>query len=136
MKNILLFLVLIALTVACQRDESIGPPELLHQRWHLSKTRAVNTNAWISYDTDGIYDTEYRPDGALVHRKDGIVQARQCCSANKFERDGARIYYSDLTICPFVRCSGPQAEATITILSGQLLELTTDQRVTQYVAIR
>lgn len=136
MKNALLLLVLAILAIACQKDESIGPPKLLYQRWHLDRTKPIGSEAWIVYNLDGIYDTEYRPDGTLVHRKDGVIQTMTCCSASRFERNGARINYLDFAICPQVRCSGSQTEVTITFLSDQLLELTTDQRVTQYKAVR
>jgi hypothetical protein len=138
MKKVLSFVFLLAVLLgACQKDEGIGHPELLYKRWYLSRTRLVDNTNWLYYDTDGIYDTEYRPDGRLVHRKDGVIRTMPCCSATKFERSGKKIKYLDFEVCSYAQCSSlPENEATITYLSNELLELTTDQRVAQYTAVR
>ena len=83
------------------------------------------------YDTDAYYDTEYRPDGTLIYRRNNIVTSAPCCADNRFERNGVIIQYSEQESCPNVRCA-LTANATITILKDNLLELQTGDRITQY----
>lgn len=137
MKNVLLFFVLTILTASCQRDESIGPPELLYQRWHLSKIRAVNSSAWIFYDTDGMYDTEYRLDGTLIYRKNGVLISANCCSPTQFSRSKTTISYDDPNHCPFSLCAGIlKKKETIEQLTGDLLELNDGTYITQYRSVK
>ncbi len=136
MKNGLIFtLLLTILLVSCQKDTDIGPADLLYQRWHLDRVRGVNDNFWILYDTDGYYDTEYRRDGTLIHRKDGVIKPASCCEARLYERSGIIIQYSDFVTCPTVFCA-PAQKTTITLLSDNLLELQDGQRIAQYTSVK
>ncbi|WP_461112663.1 hypothetical protein [Spirosoma jeollabukense] len=122
---------ILLLAGACRSEGSIGPSDLLYKRWHLLQSRGVNDTAWVMYDTDAYYDTEYRTDGSLIYRRNGVVTSGPCCAGNRFERKGVIIQYSDSISCPNVRC-GPTLIATITILKDNLLELQTGDRVSQY----
>ena len=120
---------------ACHKDTSIGPADLLYQRWHLERVKSIDDGAWISYDTDGYYDTEYQPDGTLIHRKDGVVKPTACCEAGRYERSGVIIQYSDFLACSTVFCA-PAKSSTIAILRDNLLELNDGQRITQYTPVK
>lgn len=135
MKNPLLFLIVITLCIACQKDENIGPRDLLYQRWHLERAKRVGDSAWFSYDTDGFYDTEYRPDGTLVYRKDGAIIQAGCCSPTQFDRTETIINYKGWRTCPQVRCK-LTTNATITRVSDDLLELSDDIYITQYNSVK
>lgn len=128
-------MLLVVLFGACQKDETIGPPELLYQRWQVDRTKPIGSDTWMMYNLDGIYDTEYRPDGALVHRKDGVIQTAKCCSASRFERNQNVIQYSEFVACALVLCNSTKI-SQITILQQNLLELQTEDRVTQYSPIK
>ena len=83
------------------------------------------------YNTDGYYDTEYRSDGELIYRKDGVVVLTSCCSGGRFSRNGLIIEYTDFPSCPSVRCSNAST-SLITILAPDLLELQNGNTITQY----
>lgn len=137
MKNFLLLLVLTALSIACQKDDSIGPPELLYQRWSLFQTKRIGDNAWISYDTDAQYDTEYRSDGVLLYRRNGVLIPANCCIPTQFSRNQTSISYNDPNHCPFSLCAGvPKTKVTITQLTGDLLELNDGTYITQYRSVK
>ncbi|MVM39076.1 hypothetical protein GO730_18570 [Spirosoma sp. HMF3257] len=133
MKNLLLSVaLLLTLVVGCHSDDSIGPASLLYKRWHVFQTRGVNDSTWAVYDADAYYDTEYRPDGTLIYRRNGILTSVPCCSSSRFERNGVIIQYIDfLSGCPYTKC-GANSPATITILSTNLLELQIGNQLTQY----
>ncbi len=131
MKSHLITVILILLISACQSDTSVSPAGFLYQRWHLDRVKRIGDNAWISYDTDGYYDTEYRPDGTLIHRKDGVVKPSSCCVANRYKRSGVTIEYLDFPSCPLVRCSSPST-SLITILAENVLELQQGNTIMQY----
>ena len=133
MKNRLISTALLLIvTAACHSDDSIGPSGLLYKRWHVLQTRGVNDTVWAEYDTDAYYDTEYRPDGTLIYRRNGVLTSAPCCSASRFERNGVIIQYRDfLSSCPSVKC-GANSPATITALSNNLLELQIGDWLTQY----
>lgn len=136
MKNGLITVVLlVTLFGGCQNNPDIGPADLLYQRWHLDRVKRIGDNSWISYDTDGYYDTEYRQDGTLIHRKNGVVQSASCCVAKRYERSGTIIHYSDFITCPTVFCA-PAQKATITLLGDNLLELNDGQRIAQYTSVK
>ena len=136
MKNTFLFVVLTLLLIACQKDESaICPGKLVYQRWHFSQTKRIGDNAWIMPNTDGYYDTEYRPDGTLIHRKDGVVIQANCCQPIRFNRSGKTINYTDRD-CPFTLCVADENQATITQLGNNLLELNDGTYISQYTAVR
>ncbi|WP_020606406.1 hypothetical protein [Spirosoma spitsbergense] len=136
MKNSFISALLLLLFVtACQKDTAIGPSDLLYQRWHLDRVKRIGDSAWISYDTDGYYDTEYRPDGTLIHRKDGVIKPTSCCEAGRYERSGVTIDYVDFPSCPSVRCSSAST-SVVTILAPDLLELTDGQRIAQYRPVK
>lgn len=133
MKTLSLLFVLVGLLVTgCRTNSDIGPSELLYKRWHLSQTKRVSDNAWIAYDMDAYYDTEYRPDGTLIYRRNGVSTPSGCCAGNRFERNGAVIQYTDFPSCPTVKCAG-YTSATITILTDHLLELQTGEQLVQYI---
>lgn len=129
-------ILLLTIVLGCQRSTDIGPADLLYKRWHIDRVRNVDENVWISYDTDGYYDTEYRPDGALINRKNGIIQSEQCCVPIGFEGNGNVIRYTKFPSCPFSLCASVPQQATITMLRSDLLELTDGQRVTQYNVVK
>lgn len=133
MKRCLASLLLMAVSFgACQTDKPIGPADWLYKRWHVVQTRGVNETTWTVYDTDAYYDTEYRPDGTLIYRRNAILMSAPCCSSSRFERNGVIIQYTDfLSSCPYAKC-GANSPATITILSSNLLELQIGSQLTQY----
>lgn len=133
--NTLFILLLIVLVGACQSDQIVGPSDLLYQHWHLDRAKNIGDTAWVSYDTDGYYDTEYQPDGTLIHRKDGVIKPTSCCEAGRYERSGVLIQYSDFLACPTVFCA-PSKSSTITILRDNLLELNDGQKIAQYNSVK
>ncbi|CCH55692.1 hypothetical protein BN8_04972 [Fibrisoma limi BUZ 3] len=115
---------------ACQKDQAIGPDNLLYQRWNMYQTKRIGDNAWMVYDLDAFYDTEYRPDGTLVYRQNGQV-INPCCLPSKFRKADNLLRYSERNPCNYVLCAQPNS-ATITKLSNSLLELNDGVRITQY----
>ena len=137
MKNFLLFLIVVALFIACHKDGSIGPPELLYQRWDMFQTKKIGDNAWISYDMDAQYDTEYRPDGTLLYRRNGVLIPANCCKPTQFSRSKTTISYNDPNHCPFSLCAGiPKTKETIEQLTSDLLELNDGTYITQYRSVK
>ncbi|GAB3642361.1 hypothetical protein [Spirosoma arcticum] len=137
MKNILLFLIMLASSIACQKDDNIGPPELLYQRWDVFQTKKIGDNAWISYDTDAQYDTEYRSDGMLLYRRNGVLIPANCCKPTQFSLNKTTISYNDPNHCPFSLCAGiPKTKETIEQLTGDLLELNDGTYITQYRSVK
>ncbi|GAB4027190.1 hypothetical protein [Spirosoma koreense] len=113
MKTSLLLTVLtVWLTGACGRDDSVGPAELLYKRWHPFQSKRVGDAAWVQYDTDAYYDTEYRLDSTVVYRRDGGVITTPCCAGSRND------------------------QATITVLKADRLELQTGNQLTQYEPAR
>ena len=132
MKSVSVWVILIILFIgSCRNDSSIGPSDLLLKRWHLYQTRRVQDNTWVMYDMDAYYDTEYRSNGMLVYRRNGIITEAGCCRGSQFERSGVSIQYNGFIACPLVRCSST-TNATITILKDNLLELQTGDLISQY----
>lgn len=125
------FLLLVLWASACRNDNSVGPADLLHQRWHLDRTKKVGDEAWMMSNTDGYYDTEYRPDGALIYRKDGVIKLTSCCEAGRYERSGNVIQYRNFVACPTVFCA-PAKSSDVTVLKENLLELQNGNWITQY----
>ena len=133
MKITLILTVLFA--SACRNGVDIGPADLLYQRWHFERTKKVGDEVWIAYDTDGYNDTEYRPDGTLIYRKDGVIKPTSCCAGGRYERSGNIIQYSDFVACPTVFCA-PAKSSIITVLKENLLELQNDNWITQYTPVK
>ncbi|MBC7571807.1 MAG: hypothetical protein H7319_19065 [Spirosoma sp.] len=95
----------------------------------------MDDSVWAMYNTDGIYDTEYRPDGTLIYRKDGVVQPAQCCAPTQFKRNGNVIQYTESLPCSLVFCDFT-GNPTIRILREDLLELESNNVITQYTPIK
>ncbi|WP_026262246.1 hypothetical protein [Spirosoma panaciterrae] len=129
------FIVLLLILIgACQRDQVVGPLDDFYQRWHLIRYRPIQDTKWTFHDTDAYYDLEYRPDGAIVYRRNGASGQGNCCVPTAFTREGITIKYSDWVLCPTALC-GTVKKTTITQLSKQSLELTDDYMVSQYEAV-
>lgn len=131
MKSWIAMLLGLVMVSACQGDGSIGPKEQLYKRWNLNRVRNAQESTWVSYDTDAYYDTEYKADGSLVYRRNGVEIPTPCCSGNRFIRDGVMLVYGQYPSCPNVSCVD-NSKATITILRNDLLELQSGERVMQY----
>jgi hypothetical protein len=97
--------------------------------------KQIGDQSWSALDQLFFYDTEYRKDGTLVYRKDGVIQAVQRCRGNQFQRDGLKITYSDFTSCPTVFCLPTKSEI-IQQLTPDLLELNDGEFVRLYRSIR
>lgn len=136
MKKLCLLISFVSVCGSCRKDDSsIGPDNLLYQRWHLYQAKRIGDTAWFSYDTGGYYDTEYRPDGALIHRKNGVVVQASCCEPVLFNRNGTVIKYTGRD-CPFTLCAATSHQSTITQLTNDLLELKDGTYISQYRAVR
>ena len=133
MRNPLIGLLLI-LIGACQRDQAVGPLDDFYQRWHLIRYRPIQDTKWTFHDTDAHYDLEYRPDGAIVYRRNGASGQGNCCAPTGFNREGITINYTDWVLCNNAFC-GTVKKATITQLNNQFLELTDGYIVSQYEAV-
>ncbi|QKZ11163.1 hypothetical protein [Spirosoma sp. KUDC1026] len=131
-----LLLLLVALSVACHKDTSVGPANLLFQRWQLLQSKRIGDTAWVVHDTDGVYDTEYRQNGALVYRRDGVVLPQQCCAPTHFRGKGKEITYTTVTSCPYALCAGTILPATIQKLTPDLLELNDGIYIMQYQSVQ
>lgn len=131
----LVVFLLILLTGSCYKGADIGPARLLYQRWQINQTKVAGTDTWVPSNPSGIRETEYRPDGALVYRRNGVVIPTPCCLGSRYRQDGTTISYIDPASCPSVRCAYP-ANATIRILRDDLLELQQGNTITQYTPVR
>lgn len=137
MKKLLALIALFSILFgSCRKDTDIGPADLLYQRWHLDRVKRIGDTTWISYDTDGYYDTEYRLDGTLIHRKDGVIKPTSCCEAGRYSRKGVIIEYGYFVACPFSLCGAPPQSTTITVLRENQLELNDGQKIAQYNAVK
>ena len=135
MKNILSLLLLVVLSIACQKDQSIGPPELLYQRWVFSQTRRLDDTTWAAPYRVNIDDKEYRLDESITYRRNGVVVTVNCCDPARFTRQGQTISYSDWNLCPTAFCGVVKSEI-ITQLTNDVLEVRTEYSVTRYIPIR
>jgi hypothetical protein len=135
MTRYLLLLLFVLLLGSCHGDTSIGPANLLFQRWQLLQGKRIGDTAWMVTDMDAAYDTEYRADGILIYRRNGIIQPPQCCTGNQFRREGQKIFYSDFINCPTVYCLSLQS-VTIQQLTDKLLELNDGTYIRQYQAVQ
>jgi hypothetical protein len=135
MNRYLLLLLFVLSLGGCHKDTSVGPSNLLFQRWQLQQSKRIGDTAWIVYDVNAVYDTEYRTDGILIYRRDGVVQPPQCCRGNQFRRDGQEITYSDFISCPTVYCLSI-GSVVIQQLTPDLLELNDGTHIVQYRSIR
>ena len=132
MKNLLISTVfLLILVVACQKDATVGPPDLLYQRWHLTRTRELTSSNWKSWDTDAYYTTEYSADGSLIYQRNSVVIQGNCCAPTKFSRQGLLINYTDWNICPTAFCATVK-QTVISQLTESLLELNDGYVISQY----
>ncbi|WP_461138108.1 hypothetical protein [Spirosoma pomorum] len=136
MKHILAFVILLFVCIACQKDSSVGPINLLFQRWQLLQSKRIGDTAWIVHDMDGVYDTEYRQDGTLIYRRDGVVLPPQCCAPTHFSGKGKEIVYTTVTSCPYALCAGTVSPAAIQKLTPDLLELNDGTYIRQYRSVQ
>ena len=88
------------------------------------------------YNVDGIYDTEYRPDGMLLYRRNGVIISAICCKPTQFSRSKTIIGYNDPNYCLLSLCAGVVKTETIQQLTNDLLELNDGAYITQYKAVR
>ncbi|WP_420148073.1 hypothetical protein [Spirosoma sp.] len=129
MKNqLLLTSLLLILLGACHND--VDSPSLLYKRWHLARTRHLQDATWYTYHSEVYYDVEYRPDGTLIHRRDGQV-ATLCCNASRFSQKGSTIDYDEFLYCPNASCVS-RPNAVIIVLSEDSLILLANNRLEQY----
>jgi len=131
----LVVFLLVLLTGSCHKNTDIGPAGLLNQRWQFSQGRGVDDTTWYAPYKPYVDDTEYRPDGALVYRRNGVVMPMPCCSGSRYRQDGTTISYSDFSACLLSFCA-PVRNATIRILRDDLLELQQGNTITQYTPVR
>ncbi|WP_080058713.1 hypothetical protein [Spirosoma aerolatum] len=131
MKGQLVTLLLIA-SVACDRDQAVGPLDALYRRWHLIRSRPVQDTNWTVRDTN--YDLEYRADNTIVYRQKEKLLQGNCCAPTGFNREGTEINYTGWVLCYNALC-GTLKKATITLLSEQSLELSDGYVVSQYEAV-
>jgi hypothetical protein len=85
---------------------------------------------------DAAYDTEYRQDGTLIYRRDGVVLPQQCCAPTHFSGKGKEIVYTTVTSCPYALCAGTVSPATIQKLTPDLLELNDGTYIRQYQSVQ
>jgi hypothetical protein len=86
-------------------------------------------------DMDGVYDTEYRQDGTLIYRRDGVVLPQQCCSPTHFQGKGKEITYTTVASCPYALCAGTALPVVIQKLTPDLLELNDGIYIRQYQSV-
>ena len=135
MKNLLLLLLLVALSIACQKDDGIGPSELLYQRWSIVKTRTINDTIWAVNDVVDASDVEYRPDGTLIYRRNGQLTNANCCAPIQYSRINGEIQYTKWDVCPYAYCSFRRMDKIIQ-LNNDLLELNDGYHITQYNSVK
>ncbi|GAB3999200.1 hypothetical protein GCM10028807_48770 [Spirosoma daeguense] len=117
--------------MGCQRDESVMPSSLLHRNWNLFRTREIASNDWRYWDSDAYYTVEYRADGTLVYRRNGVRSDANCCGALTYTFRGSTIQYTSWNFCPNAYCATIK-KVTITQLSETLLEFNDGYMVYQY----
>lgn len=133
MKRLLYSVCLLVLTVACESD--VFPTDLLYQRWEFFQSRRGNS-PWSTFYKPTVEDTEYKSDGTLVYRVKGQVQTL-CCQPVRFKRQKNNLTFAEVTPCGYVACiDASSRNATITQLTDDLLELTTDETVSQYRSVK
>lgn len=134
MKRLLYSVCLFVITLACESD--IFPTDLLYQRWRLERTRQ-GSGPWTVISPASLSDTEYRLDGTLVYRYDGKIGG-YCCRPSHFKRQKNELTFTSEIPCPlYVFCAGTDLDGvTITQLTDDLLELTTDETVSQYRSVK
>ena len=140
MKNTLLLLVLTILAIACQKDESIGPPEL-YQRWQWIESRSANGS--VSKPNPAQTNIIiFKPSGEYVYEFNG--KQYTCCQPNRFVRQGDQLIFSDepdgyrSPECISISCAPYQPEQVIDSLSAQRLVLSVKGSPAQavYQAVR
>ncbi|UFH56662.1 hypothetical protein [Spirosoma sp. KNUC1025] len=131
MKKLFGVVFLFFLTAACRSDNPVDSVDLLHNRWHLYQTRRIQDVAWTIQDTDAYYDTEYRPDGTVVYRKNGAQIGGSCCAPTRYSRQGLTINYSAWNLCANAFCATLK-QVTISQLTETLLEVNDGYMISQY----
>lgn len=129
-----LALLAIVMLWSCQRDATIGPPDLLYKRWHLTQARALDSNVWQTQVTDAYYTVEYRPDGNIIYARNGVETPTGCCQPSQFSRQGLVITFSGWNACPNALCSLPRVAVAIRQLTDTTLEVNDAYNVIQYEA--
>ena len=127
---------LLLLTGACHHDVQMGPSDSLYRRWHLLQSRKSQDSTWIvNSATDS--DTEFRVDGALIYRSNGVITPTPCCASSRFERNDTAIRFLDTNGCPNALCTSLSSSNsfTITVLTDQRLEMKSGDWISQYTEV-
>lgn len=122
------------LATSCRSDQTVGPPDLLYRQWHLLRTREVTKSEWREWTSDAIYTVEYRVDGTIIYRHDGVQMQAGCCRPTQFNRQGAVINYTNWQICYNALCATVK-RVTIFQLTATQLELDDGYTISQYESI-
>lgn len=128
MKDVLLIFLLTVLSIACQKDDSIGLDNLLYQRWQTT--------------TDSSYVT-FQSDGTILYGKDG--DENPCCLPRFFTRENSTLIFTGAPVkplptnivhtnCALVKCAGYSAWRIVE-LSPQRLIIDTGLVLITYRAV-
>lgn len=126
MKTVLLFFILTASSIACHKDQSIGPSELLYQRWQWVESRPVGRSVFRPDLTRPSIIT-FKPSGEYIYEFNG--KQFTCCQPNRFVRQGNGLIFSTVAggyaspECAYVNCTAYKPEHIIDTLSAQRLVL-------------
>jgi hypothetical protein len=134
MRNSLLTLILLIVFTSCKSDQTIGPPDLLYRQWRLLRTREVTKNEWREWGLNAIHTVEYRTDGTMIYRQDGVQMQAGCCKPTKFSRQNIVLNYSDWQLCYNAFCATVK-RVTIGQLTDTQLELNDGYTISQYEMI-
>lgn len=142
MRKNLVLLVLAILSVACQRDENIGPPELLYQRWLWIESRSASQAVYRPDQTRPPTIVTFKPSGEYVYEFNG--KQFTCCQPNRFTRQGNQLSFFTVAggyvspECIYVLCNLYRPEQLIDSLSAQRLVLSVKGSTAQsvYQAVR
>jgi hypothetical protein len=117
---------MLALSIACQEDDGIGPRQLLYQRWLWIESRSANGSVYRPDQTRPTIIT-FEPWGEYVYEFNG--KRFTCCQPNRFARQGNQLNFSAVPggysspECIYLSCVSYQPEKVIDSLSALRLVL-------------
>ncbi|GAB3906680.1 hypothetical protein GCM10028803_39410 [Larkinella knui] len=118
MKLLILFILILTLSISCDRSKQVASPsDLLYRKWELIETKSGTEN-WkpVSY----AWQIEFRSDGGIVYHN----TTPPCCSPVRVERQKQRLKVTELyggPGCEYVDCAPPSELRLVALTADELI---------------
>ncbi|GAB3313400.1 hypothetical protein GCM10027299_00410 [Larkinella ripae] len=118
MKQLVLFVLILAGTVACQKAErDAAPTDLLYRKWQLTELKGGDGN-WKTISSES--RPEFRADGTIRYDS----PKPPCCSPIEFERQQDTLKLTQFYLgagCEHVDCALPSAYKMVSVTADELV---------------